>query len=444
MSQKPNRRQVLEAIGAGGLLSLSGCSGDSGNGDDDPGSEGTPTSGTTRTTTDGSDSSSTLITLGELNPLSCGAAVYGTPEHWGIVLGAEDLGKFEVDGQSYQFEVNSNDDECSNENGINIMRRLLQQSELKFIFGSLCSNVSSATSDIIRDSNATQFINGSSTQRITFDNDQIFRNSFTQLMFEPGVVEIVNNQGYENVTLLGDDQHPATEDMFGRLEPKLLEGGANDVQQVLYSRGQSDFASRIQRMDSFGADAVYLNGYTEDLYSFISQAREYQLDAQIISGNAPSREQLESLIDNPEALSNLTVLTNSGTLVLDSAGYEPASTYRQKVEERFDDVQNWHVGLAHYDAVFALSKAMQNAGSVEDYDAIRSELLSLTIDEALGDTPLGGPGQKYISPGEDRLYDDWGQAWVPTYLMRYDGYELTYEREVSLSDVPVYPESWMN
>lgn len=429
-----SRRRFIQTVGAAGLFGLAGCSQTSpGEGTDSPSkTSGNGSSG-------GGGGGDGTITIGELNPLSGQAAVYGQPEHRGLVVGVNDLGTFEVNGKEYSFEVNSNDDQCKNSKGVNIMRRLVEQNKVKFIAGSLCSNVSQATASIVQNSQATQFINGSWSQEITYNNGQIFRNAYTGPQSEPAMVQIAKDRDAQSIVLFGDKKHPSVVARWERLNELLPEKGI-ESEIVHFTRGQSDFSNQIQRINSINPDMIYVGGYTADDYNFISQARNLGLEQEMLETSQPSASAVKEVVDDPSVLKGVFPVMAPVTPATAELGYKPAQNFMKKVKNRFgSDVSNWHVGGAHYDMVHLLATAMQNAGTVDDYNAIREELHKVTIDEALSDTALGGPAQQYIPLEGGKIVDGKGQAWFNTLLQKFDGFELNVVQKIELQNVPAYP-----
>lgn len=435
-----SRRDIIAFAGMGATAGLAGCLGNgngNGNGDGGGNGNGGDTGGSTPTATSGSGVNT--ITIGELNPLSGQAGVYGNPMHRGLVLGVEDVGEFEVDGSTYTFQISENDDQCQNSKGINIIRRLIQQENVKFIQGSLCSNVSTATADLVQDANAIQFINSSWSQSITYCNDQIFRNAYTGPQSEPAIVQFIMDEGFEQVTLFGDEKHPSVVDVHPRLKEKLEE---NDVavDVMWYERGQEDYSTAIQRINSNDPDFIIHGGYTPDCYSFVKQARELGLSQQILDQSQPAAGAVKEVISDPSIIQDVLAINAPVMQALASDGYGPAEEYVNRVNEQFNNPDTWHVGGSNYDYAFILKTAMQNAGTVEDLQAIREELKNVTIDEALSDTPLGGPAQKYVELDNGRVMDDRGQSFFVSYIRQWEGeFNLEISKEVAPEDVPFYP-----
>jgi branched-chain amino acid transport system substrate-binding protein len=417
------RRRALQTLGATGTLGLTGISGCVGLG----GSGGSGGDGGT-------------LTIGELNPLSGQASVYGQPEHQGLMVGVEDRGEFEVDGSTYSFEVTSTDDQCTNQEGVNIIRRYTQQEGIRFIAGSLCSNVNQAVASIVDQENVLQFIHGSWAQALSYGRDNVFRNSYTGAQTDPAFVELAQSEGWDKVAMIGDEKHPSILDSHERLAEALPEAGI-EVEVIWYERGQEDYSTQVQRASSFEPDALEVAGYTGDVYSAISQAIDLGMDVPIVELSNSSEGAIRGAVDDIAKYEGVMPLGAALSPAIAESGHEPGQNFVDKVHDQFGSDVPWHVGGAHYDMVFALSTAMQNAGTVEDIDAIREELLNLTIDEALSDAPIGGPAQLYTPVPEGRLYDDHGQSWFPSLLRQWQDGDLNVIDTVELSSVPAYPES---
>jgi len=380
------------------------------------------------------------ITIGELNPLSGQASVYGTPEHQGLMVGVNDLGEFEVDGETYTFSVTTSDDQCKNSEGVSIARRYIQRENIKFVAGSICSNVNEATSSVTKDAGAMRFINGSWAQALTYGSDHMFRNSYTGPQTDPAFVQLAQDEGWSRVVLLGDEKHPSIVASHERLKQALPEAGI-EVEVIWYQRGQEDYSTQIQRAQSAEPDALEVAGYTGDVYSAIGQAKELGMDLPIVELSNSSESAIRSAVDDISRMDGVMPLGAALSPTVAAAGHEPGQNYMDKVTERFGDDVNWHVGGAHYDMVFLLSTAMQRAGTVEDLDAIQSELPKVTLDEALGDTPIGGPAQQYTTLDDGTVFDDHGQAWFPSILRQWQGEELNVIDTIELESVPAYPNS---
>lgn len=428
MSDRISRRKLLGVAGTGTLIGVAGCTGDNGESSDSADSNG-----------NGSESDDNTVVIGSMNPLSGEASVYGNPQTRGLQLGVSDLGEFEVDGETYQFEINENDDQCNNDQGINIARRLIEQEGINYLQGSLCSNVALATSDLVGDSNVIQFVNSAWDDAITYCHDWLFRNAYTGYQSIPSIEAFVDQEGYETIFLFGDEEHPNIVNMHPLLEDRFANDMGLDVEMMWYQRGQQDYSSEIGRIRQFDPDFVIHGGYTPDTYQFVQQSRDLDMNAPVLDQSQPAPGPVEEVVNDPSILEDVYAVMAPTSMNLAQDGYEPGEEYVSKINERFDNPETWHLGVANYDYVFLLKTAMQKAGTVDDPEAVRQELFNLTIEEAFEDSPLGGPGQPYVPPEGDRIFDDRGQAFFSTYFMGWDGFEQVVEDRVEPATVGEYP-----
>lgn len=430
------RRSYLSAIGAATAGLLAGCTDRSSSGDGNSGNDKTTT---TKGTVGGSGTQT--LAMGELNPITGAASFYGKPMDAGLQVGLADAGEFEVNGQTYEWKLNRNSDECKNQKGINIVRRLVQEHNIDFVMGSLCSNVSKATASLIQDSDATQIINGSYTYSITYNNNQIFRATYTSLQQEPGIMRLVSKNDYSKVGYLLDKKNPGFVEQAKRLKPKIEDQG-RQMEIVQYTRGQNDFSTQIQKLKRANVEIIFIGGYVPDIYSAIEQAYNLGLNVPKVDLGQGSESVVKDTVSNPDSLNKAKLLSAPTTPGLVAVDRGPAKKFKQKANEQFPDVTMNLLGGGNYDSVFFLIRAMQRAGSVEDNEAIRQELLKLTTDDVENnlDIPVGGLVQPYLPMEDGTILDDTGQAWFETFVFDWDGYKQKFDQRLKPDTYPTYPE----
>nr|WP_227004047.1 ABC transporter substrate-binding protein [Salicibibacter halophilus] len=312
-----------------------------------------------------------VIDIGFSGPLSGAGAYYGNNTLNGISMAMEEInedGGFEVDGETYSFNLVSLDDQyLPDETGANV-RRLVQEDDTPFIFvphsgGTYATQVFNEQDEVLLGSYSSEpeitQQGNDLTWRIppTYDN---YIEPFSEYQMERFGTDLAmlppNTEfGMDWAEALG----PAWEEMGG----DVIHESSVDYAQ------DTDFYTLVTNALADDPDVLFVGGSSEPTAQVMSQARELGFEGGFLVMDQAKLDE----IDN--------VLGGAPDVIEGSVGVAPLVDDIHEGNEQFvSDYQEMHdadpgseAGY-HYYSVYILAEAMKAAGETEDAHAIREHL----------------------------------------------------------------------
>ncbi|GAA1248128.1 ABC transporter substrate-binding protein [Prauserella halophila] len=343
---------AVAAVCTGLLLATSACGGAGGSGSD-------------------------TIVIGYSGPLSGGAAAYGQNIQDGLQLAIDDLNErgVTVDGEEYQVELASLDDQYAPNTAATNAQRLAEQDDAAVIYVPHAGGIQAAQE---LNSNRTEFLLGaySSDPKIVEQGNEL------TMMIPPSFksyvapfVDKLTQDGESRLGLLG------TASEYGQEWTKLVtdewrgRGGQVLSDNSIDYGTVSDFAGPVSRTLAENPDVIFLGGPSQPTAVIIEEARRQGYDGSFLLMDQAKFEEMEEFTD-PENL-------NDAIGVKPVRAYDDPGTddildlYAEKVTE--EQPLTSEVTL-NYQSVAIVVEAMQQAGSIDDATAIRD-----AIPDAIGE-----------------------------------------------------------
>lgn len=391
---KRSRMGRLAVVLAAAAMVAAGC-GDSDDDGSDVGAGG-----------EGSGGSGT-VTLGQVVPLSGFIAEYGRHQTAGVDLAIQRVneeGGLEVDGQNYQVEVTTYDDECEPTEAVTATTRLIEAG-VPVIIGSVCSSNTLAMRPVSERNQVPIITSASTAPDITGeDHPYMFRTvGHIGLMADAVIPYGVEELGLQRwaVLAVNNDFGRSAEEFYGG---KAEELGAEVVATEFFEAGTVDFYTTLAQITNQDPDAMFIAGGAAEGAAILRQMGE--------------RGMLEDITILAHGLGTQEFAELAGAEVIEGCCYgaigfsfdalsEESQAFVEENQEAFGSPVN-EVVVYSYDAAMAAMRAMEIAGTVEDGEAIRDALDELTVEDY---TPLN-----VTTDHDGRIFDETGQMH-PTYVI---------------------------
>ncbi|WP_191965490.1 MULTISPECIES: ABC transporter substrate-binding protein [Haloferax] len=267
-----DRRTLLKLSGLSLVGATAGClegeeepttTEQSGGGGGDSGGD----SGGEETTaeSDDSGSGSSSYTIGMVDSLTGSLAPYGERNTRGRELALEAVNEVGI-GDGATLEISVEDDESTNQGGVNGAQKLVNQDGVPLLIGSVGSGVSIAIHDsVTNDAGVVQISQNSTSPELT-SRPNLNRMSPSGAAKGTALANLVYDDGHENVavTWINNDYGTGLSDVFAETFESEL-GGTVSYNEP-HDQGQSSYSGILTEMASTDASAwvfiTYANEYT--------------------------------------------------------------------------------------------------------------------------------------------------------------------------------------
>lgn len=396
------------------VLLLSGC-GDDGDGE----SSGSPSPGDT-----GGEEFDGMIKIGVNESVTGPAASNGAPWRDSAVLGVAQVnanGGIEIDGKRYGFELVERDNESDPERAIGIAQEFLRDG-IKFSMGPGISTAFSPAFESLEGGDIAVFTGaGVAGPILGTDRGERLFVTIVKQDGEAGSVAASAQSAIERfepqtaALLLPED--PVGELHATNFTRSLEEAGVDIVYSERFSPETVDFAPFITQMAAQEPDLVvtgYIDRWVEPI---VAQAVEAGLTEPAFVGSAgTSQAPFEAHSEITRAM--ITTVTRAVDNLDDSSLDDFRAAYTEQFDKEPDQSSFWT--LMYYDSIRMLARAMEEAGTFEDVDAI---IAAMSSDEVTD----------YPVRGLDLSYDDQNQAHFTVQTRFIEDGETSFE-DVELNE----------
>lgn len=325
------------------------------------------------------------VTIGYSGPLSGPAAFYGEDTVTGLEMAANEIneaGGFEIDGQRYELELVTLDDQYLPDQAAANAKRLVQENDAKIIFNPHSGGIY-----------AMQVFN---------EMDDFLIAAYTS---EPGVLEQGNSltwripPGYDvyiepftkyqmetfgdKIGLLAPNSQYGV-DWVDLLQPQWEEAGGEVVfEEYIDFTADTDYYTIVTNALQNDPDVLFIGGASQPTALVAGQARDLGFEGGFLIMDQAKVEQMAAVYEG-----DLNPLNGSiATLPLLQSEFSGTADFIANYQELYSKDPVAESGL-HYTSLYMYVEAMKIAGTVDDTAAIRAAL-----DEAATSIPT--PNQAY-------------------------------------------------
>lgn len=343
------------------------------------------------------------IKLGIVSPQTGANARYGAYALHGVQLAAKEINDAGgIDGK--QLQIDSADSQCAPIEGVSATQRLINEDQVKFIIGDICSSVTLAMEPVVEDAKVLLLNAASSNPEITYKAGVggfkwTYRNYPTDETRAAMVIKYAAEQ--RNIHKFAE---LSVDSDFGRgavaLSKKYLsEFGSSLVSEDYFKEGEVDFRSVLSKIKASDAQAILMYGLT-DTTAIIGQ----QMIETGLAGKMP-------LVGNGDfsVPSNLAAAPAAMEGAVEATAWMPdyqgaaSQAFVKKYEATYGGEEPNTHAYQFWETTHLLAQAMINAKST-DGDAVRAALSAIKFDSPMGTI----------------TFDDHNQARRPMILIEVD------------------------
>ena len=376
---KKSFSRLLALLLAGAMVvSLAAC-GNSGSNSSDSG--------------DSADSGDGIV-IGCIGPFTGSTAAYGNAVKNACELAVDEIN--EAGGvNGMKLILKSQDDENDPEKAANAYNTLKDQG-MQALVGTVTSTPCVAVGELSYADNMFQITpSGTAVDCTQYDN--CFRVCFNDP--NQGTVSakyIKDHNLASKVAVIYDSSDVYSSGIYEKFASEAKEEGIEVVEaQAFTSDNKTDFSVQLQKVQSSGAELLFLPIYYQEAALIIEQANSMDLNMQIFGcdGLDGIIAQLGDKADLAEGVMLLTAYAADST-------DEKSQAFTQAYEDAFDgEVPNQFAADA-YDAVYAIKAALEDAGvddpniSASDLcDLLVSSMTKITVDGVTGSMTWSADGE---------------------------------------------------
>jgi len=345
-----------------------------------------------------------VLKIGMVGPLTGGTAEYGIKALRGIEIAVEEANASGELGE-ITLKVISEDTEGDWSKAANAFTKLIDVDKVDVIVGAVLSSETEAGAPIVKDSKMPTISPTSTAEDLTKDNPYLFRNCLTdkvqvELLVDYAVEEL--GLGKFAILYVNNDYGVSLKDSFEAKAKKMAEVVAVES----FEDKTVAFQDRLDKIKRKDPDCIFIGGYYEEAAKIAQQAKERDLDVQILGADGLTNE---ALIEIGEEAVEGTYATS---------GFfpdEPTPEVQNFVtvyKEKHDEIPDMFAAQA-YDAARIVIETIKNQGvTLED---IENGTASALIREGIAATK-DFPG---IS-GKTSL-DEEGEAIKNAFILKVEG-----------------------
>lgn len=218
-----------------------------------------------------------VIKIGVLLPLTGMMAKYGETIQSAAKLAVEELNnKEEI---NYIFELIFEDTKIDPKAGVSAMKKLIDIDNVAVILGPFASSVTLAVAPIAEENQTVLLTPGSSTPKITYAGDFIFRNCLSDTYEGNEMAKFAFrelNLQKIGIIYINNDFGEGLREVFTKTFEEL---GGEIIVTERYEQGSTDFRTQLSKVSAISPQGIYLIGY-EDMVFIFWQARELGIKLQ--------------------------------------------------------------------------------------------------------------------------------------------------------------------
>lgn len=336
------------------------------------------------TSSESDSASEDTIKIGGIGPLTGEQASYGISTQNGAQIAVDEINAAGgVNGK--QLELLFEDDECNEQKSVNAYNTLMDKG-VTAIVGSVTSACSIAVSAVSQQDGILQITPSGSAAECT-STPNAFRICFTDPLQGQTMAQYIIDEGLSKVAIIynnGDEYSKGIHDAFAL---KLEELGGEIVCDESYTKGDVDFKTQLTKIQSSGADCIFLPIYYADVAKISEQAASLGLSLPYFGcdGWDGVIKQLNGDTKNIEGAIFLTpfVVTDTNEKVQNFV----------KVYNELTGADPDQFAADGYDAVYAIKAAIEQTNGDLSNEALVGAMTQITVNGLTGDMTFDENGE---------------------------------------------------
>ncbi|MBC7226794.1 MAG: ABC transporter substrate-binding protein [Thermoflexales bacterium] len=293
-----------------------------------------------------------------LAPLSGDVATFGASTRDGALLAIEEWNaKGGVLGR--QIEAVVEDSQCEAEPAASAANKVINQDQVKFIIGEVCSKASIPVSEIATANKVVQISPTSTNPKVTIDEagnakPTVFRACFID-PFQGTVAATfaLNKLGAKTAAVLLDQGNDYVRGLAEFFRDAFEAGGGKVVVWETYTAGDTDFTAILTKVKDANPDILYLPDYYSTVNVIAAQANQMGIKAIKLGGDGWDSPKLDQAALAGGFFTNHYSSEDTRPVVQD---------FVKRYQAKYGSVPDALAALA-YDAANILFMAIQQAGT---------------------------------------------------------------------------------
>lgn len=311
---------------------------------------------TTTTTTEESGGDESSYTIGMVDSLTGSLAPYGERNTRGRELALAAINEVGIGSEGASLNISVEDDESTNQGGVNGAQVLVNQDGVPLLIGSVGSGVSIAIHDsVTRDAGVVQISQNSTSPELT-TRPELLRMSPSGSAKGQALASLVNDDGHDTVavTWINNDYGTGLSEVFAETFESEFDGTV--AYNEPHDQGQSSYSGVLTEMASTDASAWIFLTYANEYTVMVNEGFDQGYNTSVDYYGAESTV-ADSIIENtPEgSMDGMTGITESAPQ--DQENYQ---NFVAAFEENYDGTPTVWSAYA-YDAVTVAAIAIEAA-----------------------------------------------------------------------------------
>ncbi|ELK55493.1 ABC transporter substrate-binding protein [Haloferax volcanii] len=310
----------------------------------------------TTTTTEESGGDESSYTIGMVDSLTGSLAPYGERNTRGRELALAAINEVGIGSEGASLNISVEDDESTNQGGVNGAQVLVNQDGVPLLIGSVGSGVSIAIHDsVTRDAGVVQISQNSTSPELT-TRPELLRMSPSGSAKGQALASLVNDDGHDTVavTWINNDYGTGLSEVFAETFESEFDGTV--AYNEPHDQGQSSYSGVLTEMASTDASAWIFLTYANEYTVMVNEGFDQGYNTSVDYYGAESTV-ADSIIENtPEgSMDGMTGITESAPQ--DQENYQ---NFVAAFEENYDGTPTVWSAYA-YDAVTVAAIAIEAA-----------------------------------------------------------------------------------
>lgn len=295
-----------------------------------------------------------VIKIGVIIPLTGSSAKYGEDIKRGYDLAVEEINeKGGITGR--KIKLIYEDDEGKPEKAVAAAQKLIQKEKVIAILGALWSSPTLAVAPIAEKAKVILLSSGSSSPKITYAGDYIFRNEISDAYGAEQSAILYFNAGFKKIAIIyvNNDYGIGVRDVTIQSYKKL---GGEVTTAEAFEQDEKDFRTQLLKIKRTNPDAILIVSYKEAIL-ILKQMKELGIKKQILG--TPLFEDLE-IIEKAGELAEGAIYTYYGTFDSKSED-KKIKEFVRKFKGKYGVEPEYYAPIG-YDAVKILSLSIERGG----------------------------------------------------------------------------------
>jgi len=335
------------------------------------------------------------IKVAELFPMSGDVKTFGVSSDNGVKLAF-----MEAEAAGWQLETVLGDTKCDAQEAANVANKVINQDQVGFILGAVCSSSSIPISEIANPAGVLQISPTSTNPQVTINEDgsnkeYIFRACFLDpFQGEVNASFAINDLGAESAAILYDVGNDYVRGLAEYYKASFEEMGGEVPVFEAYTKEDTDFSALLTNVADADVDVLFLPDYYNKVNVIAKQANEQGIEATLQGADG---------WDSP--LLDLEAVDGG----YHSNHYSPADprpivqNFVDNYEAEFGQPPDALAALS-YDAARLLLQAISEAGS-DDPAAVKDALMDIEYEGVAGSIVFNDVGDPQKTAAINQIVD---------------------------------------